>query len=264
MGTIAVTGSASGIGAATTDRLQADGHQVIGVDLHDADVVADLATPEGRGDAVAAVTERCGGVLDGLVTCAGLGALPSRPGSLLVEVNYFGTVELLADLRPALARGTNPSAVAIASNSTTIQPGMPIALIDALLAPDRELARRLADEAETLAPYPCTKVAVSRFVRRNATKDEWIGAGIRLNAVSPGLITTALSDEQFADDYVGPLISSFPVPLGRPGRPAEMAALIAFLLGPESSFFCGSIVLSDGGSEALLRPDDWPAPWMPS
>jgi len=210
------------------------------------------------------VTEAGEGVLDGLVTCAGLGALPSRAGSLLVEVNYFGAVDLLAGLRPALAAGTDAAVVAIASNSTTIQPGMPLALIDAMVAGDREQARQLADEAETLAPYPCTKVALSRWLRRHAPTDDWIGAGIRLNAISPGLVTTPLSDEQFGDEYVGPLISQFPVPIGRPGRPAEIAALVAFLLGPEASFFVGSIVLCDGGSEALLRPDDWPAPWMPT
>ena len=35
----------------------------------------------------------------------------------------------------------------------------------------------------------------------------------------------------------------------------------AFLLGPEARYLCGSIVLADGGSEALLRPDHWPASW---
>ena len=36
---------------------------------------------------------------------------------------------------------------------------------------------------------------------------------------------------------------------------------MAFLLGPESSLLCGSIVFADGGTDALLRTDDWPAPW---
>ena len=46
--TIAVTGSASGMGAATRAVLEADGQRVIGVDLRDAEVVADLSTAEGR------------------------------------------------------------------------------------------------------------------------------------------------------------------------------------------------------------------------
>ena len=44
----------------------------------------------------------CDGVLDGLVTCAGLAGAPSRAGSLLASVNYFGSIELLEALRPAL------------------------------------------------------------------------------------------------------------------------------------------------------------------
>ena len=38
-----------------------------------------------------------------------------------------------------------------------------------------------------------------------------------------------------------------------------------YLLGPEARFFCGSLLFADGGTDALLRPDDWPTPWeLPS
>jgi NAD(P)-dependent dehydrogenase (short-subunit alcohol dehydrogenase family) len=92
---------------------------------------------------------------------------------------------------------------------------------------------------------------------------DWIGGGIRLNAVAPGLIETALIAEGRADATVGPLLDLFPIPAGRSGQPDEVAALIAFLLGPESSLLCGSIVFADGGTDALLRANDWPAPWEP-
>jgi len=95
MGTIVITGSGSGIGAATTARLRADGHTVIGVDLRGAEIEADLGTPEGRAHAIAEITERSGGAINGFVPCAGISGLPGRPASLLVSVNYFGTVELL-------------------------------------------------------------------------------------------------------------------------------------------------------------------------
>jgi NAD(P)-dependent dehydrogenase (short-subunit alcohol dehydrogenase family) len=75
------------------------------------------------------------------------------------------------------------------------------------------------------------------------------------------MIDTAMIAEGRADATVGPLLEMFPIPLGRPGRPEEMAALIAFLLGPDAGFFCGSVVFADGGTDALLRTDDWPAAW---
>lgn len=261
MGTVAVTGSASGIGAAVTARLAADGVRVVGVDRREAEVVADLSTPDGRVAAVTGVLERCGDGLDGLVTCAGMGGLPDRAGSLLVEVNYFGTVEMLTGLRPALAAGTSPAAVAIASNAATIQPGVPDGLVAALLAGDRPTARAQADEAGSVAAYAATKVAVARWARRQATAGAWAGAGIRLNAVAPGMVATPLVDEQRADATMAPLLDALPIPLGRPARPEELAAVVAFLLGDGASFLCGTVLLADGGSEALLRPDAWPAPW---
>ena len=57
-GVYAVTGSASGMGSAVAALLRADGHTVIGVDLRDADVIADLSTPQGRADAAAGVLDR--------------------------------------------------------------------------------------------------------------------------------------------------------------------------------------------------------------
>ena len=57
MATCVISGSASGIGAATRERLQADGFEVIGIDIRDAEVIADLSKPEERTAAVAAVLE---------------------------------------------------------------------------------------------------------------------------------------------------------------------------------------------------------------
>ena len=262
MGTYAVTGSASGIGAATASLLRTQGHEVIGVDLAGADVDADLSTPAGRQAAVAAVAEQCGGVLDGAVPCAGLGPIPDRPGSRIVAVNYFGTVEVLDGLRPLLAAAPSPAVVAISSNSTTTTPGVPTDLVELCLAGDEPAARRRADELGGLVgPYPASKLALARWVRRSAVTDDWVGAGIRLNAVAPGMVETAMVAEGRADPTVGPLLEQFPIPVGRAGRPEEIASLIGFLLGPDAGFFCGSVVFADGGTDALLRTDAWPAAW---
>jgi NAD(P)-dependent dehydrogenase (short-subunit alcohol dehydrogenase family) len=254
----AVTGSASGIGAAVRARLVDAGHRVIGVDRVDADVVADLSTREGRLEAIEAVTAACGGELAGLVTCAGVAGLPGRLASLLVSVNYFGTVEVAEGLREPLAAGSG-GVVAISSNSTTCQPGFSLELVEACLAGDETVAGAVADRAESLVAYPATKTAIARWIRRNATKPEWIGAGVRLNALSPGLVETPLAAEQRNDPTIGPLVAMFPLPMGRGGAPAEIAEAADFLL--HNQFCVGTVLLIDGGTEALLRADAWPTRW---
>src|SRR5436305_13368801 len=101
--TYVVTGSASGMGAATKFRLESDGHEVIGIDVRDAEVTFDLGTPDGRTNAIEAVYQYADGAIDGLVTFAGLAGTTTRPGSIVASVNYFGSVALLDGLRPALA-----------------------------------------------------------------------------------------------------------------------------------------------------------------
>ncbi len=221
-----------------------------------------MGTAEGRARAIADITELSHGRLAGLVTCAGYAGAPWREGSLLASVNYFGSIELLAGLRPLLlSGGPGAAAVAISSNSTTVQPDIPAAVVDACLEHDEERARRLADEAGSLRTYPATKLAVAYWVRRQATGAEWAGSGLRLNAIAPGMIETPMITDMRADPDVGPLLDMLPVPVGRTGRPEEIAALIGFLLGPDGGYFCGSVVFCDGGSDALLRPNDAPAPW---
>ena len=260
MRTVVVTGSASGMGAATKARLEADGQRVIGVDLREADVLADLGTPAGRAAAVDEVGERSGGALDGVVTWAGLAGLSDRPGSLVASVNYFGTVALLEGLRPLLAAGDRPAAVAISSNSTTVQPGVPMDVVERCLDGDEDGARAAADAVGSLATYPATKTAIAWWVRRNAPTDAWAGAGITLNAVAPGAIETPLLQSVRDDRVVGEFVDAFPIPIGRKGTADEVAAFVQFLLGPDARFFCGSVLFVDGGTDAQARPDDFPIP----
>ncbi len=261
MGSIVVTGAASGIGRASAERLRASGHHVITVDRHRADVTADLGRPDGRQAALAAVREACDGYLHGLVTCAGLTGLPGRPGSELASVNYFGTVELCEGLRPELAATGRGAVVALSSHAATIQPSPPLTLVKACLAGDEERARTIADEVGSLAAYPATKLAVARWLRRQAPTEAWAGQGVRLNALAPGMTETPMVEEGRADAQVAPLLAMVPIPMQRTGRPEDLAALIEFLLGPHAGYLCGSVIVVDGGTEALLRPDDWPAPW---
>ena len=81
MANVAISGSATGIGAACRERLEGEGHRVVGIDLRDAEVIADLSTDAGRRSAVAETLERFSGKLDRSLLCAGLGGAVI-PGSV--------------------------------------------------------------------------------------------------------------------------------------------------------------------------------------
>ncbi len=158
--TVAVTGSASGIGAAVRVRLEAAGDRVIGIDLRDAEVVADLSGRPGRAAASQAITAACGGRLDGFAACAGVGP-HVRTRELIPGVGYFGAVELLDSLLGALTAGHQPGAVVIASNSAGLIPPDE-ALLDALMAGDEEAAARAAAVLDGVTVYGVTKRALTR------------------------------------------------------------------------------------------------------
>lgn len=262
MGTYAITGSASGMGRETARRLRDGGHTVIGVDIKDADVVADLSTPHGRNEAAARVLAAAGGRLDGAVLAAGLG--PSRGKDRvrqIAQVNYFGVAELLSAWREALAAAEGAKVVVVASNSTTTMPAVPGRAVKALLAHDADRALRAVRLFGPAAPtmmYGASKIAVSRWVRRHAVLPEWAGSGVRLNALAPGAIMTPLLAEQLSDPRQAKAVQSFPVPVGGFGDPGQMADWMCFMLSDAADFLCGTVVFVDGGTDAYFRPDDWP------
>ena len=71
--------------------------------------------------------------------------------------------------------------------------------------------------------YPASKAALAWWARREGVKDEWIGAGIRLNSVAPGKIATAMTEQLAADPVFGPLSEAYPTAIGRDGRAEEIA-----------------------------------------
>ncbi len=222
MSVIAITGSASGIGAALSEVLRENGHSVIGIDRSRAEIEADLSTAQGREEAVAAVLERCGGVLDGLFD--------------------------------ALSRGRHPAAVVVGSVAAT-QPGVGAQpMVKAMLDGDEALAMELAEQdGQTHLAYASSKYAVTCLARRKAV--EWARRGVRLNVVAPGAVETPLLQASKDDPRYGESTRRFVAPLGRNSEPAEVAEVIAFLLSEKSSFIQGSVLFVDGGMDALVRPD---------
>ena len=251
--TTAITGSASGIGAATRKRLEVDGDRVIGVDVRDAEVTADLSTKAGRLAAVVGVLEQSQGRLDRLVLSAGVGA-HVRPPSRIASVNYFGAVEVMDGLFGALQRGSQPAAVAIASNSAQMMPMDDLPYVKALLDLDEKEACRIIDQADDpVLAYLGSKNALGKAVRRRAVR--WAEEGVRLNAVAPGPVRTPLLQGDMDDPLTGQAVRELNVPMGRIGEPHEIAELVAFLLGPSGSWIHGSIYFIDGGIDAEIRPD---------
>lgn len=260
MGTFAVTGAASGMAKAAVEKLRAAGHTAVTVDLADADVTADLSTPAGRRGAAADVLTACSGRLDGAVLAAGLGPTPGAE-RMITEVNFFGVVDLLEAWRPALAAADRAKVVVFSSNSSTTVPAVPRRAVRALLAGDADRALRaypLFGRAAPAMAYAASKIAVSRWVRRNAVTRDWAGAGIRLNALAPGAIMTPMLERQLATPQEAKRIEWFPVPIGGFGDAGQLADWVVFMVSDSADFLCGSVVFVDGGSDAYFRSDDWP------
>lgn len=251
MSTIVVTGAASGIGAATRERLSHEGHQVIGVDRNETDVVADLGSVEGRLAAVEKIRAACGGTLDGVVSAAGLG--PYDEAKAVARVNYFGAVAMLDDLRDMLAKGTEPAAVAISSIGAVFVDLMIPEFIEACLNGNEDAAQTAIEGRDGNSAYVNAKHALALAVRRRA--QAWAEVGIRLNAVAPGSTETPMLDRLHADPVMSEPVKALPIPMGRTAPPVELASTIAFLLGPDARYVHGTILHVDGGSDAIVRPD---------
>lgn len=245
--TIAITGSGSGIGAATAAALRAAGHDIIGIDLRNADITVDLTDPAARAEAVEAVLERSGGALDALILCAGVGPQVPDP-NLVVEINYRAAVALLDAFLPALQKGENPAAVVVSSVAST-----------QIKWEDNPIAK--GNEAEAFAQagdfaghyaYASSKNAVTVAVRERAVT--WGAAGVRLNTVAPGSVETPLLQAGLDDPRYGEAIRNFVAPIGRNGKPEEIASLIAYLVGSQAGFIHGAQFVIDGGIDAQTRP----------
>jgi NAD(P)-dependent dehydrogenase (short-subunit alcohol dehydrogenase family) len=265
--TYVVTGAASGIGAATTSYLRERGGRVIACDLRNADVIADLATSEGRAELVEAVTRLSGGRIDAIVANAGGG-----PPQTSLSLNFFGAVATLEGLRPLLASSPEPRAVAVSS----IASFSPVEqrLVEACLSMDEPAAiaagyefaakngpldAMKADEVAKLGLdlYSNAKHALNRWCRRVAVKPDWAGAGIPLNVVAPGIIDTPAAAYILSDPGTRAAMGQM-VPLrgAYPGRPEQMAAILAWCVSAENGLMTGHVLSVDGGFECLMRGEN--------
>jgi glucose 1-dehydrogenase len=239
---VLVTGASRGIGRAICLRLASQGAQVVACASAHADeldavvataasqggrvipLIGNLADPATPARLVAQAVAALGG-LDAVVSNAGV----SRPSTLvnlaledwdyLLAVNARAPWLLAKAAYPAL-RESRGSFVSIASMSgVQPYPGM--------------------------GAYSPSKAAVLMLIRTLA--QEWAADGIRVNAISPGLIHTPLTARVYADAPTKAKRETL-VPLHRIGDPdADIAGLVSFLIGPDAGYITGQNLLADGG-----------------
>ena len=216
-----VTGTSSGIGAAIADRLLREGWRVTGLSRTD---------PGGR---PAAFTHRAVDLLDAEALRGAVEGL--RPAALVHAAGLMRTAPL-GSLDPAAGAGMWRLHVDVASRlADAIVPGMEdggrVVLIGS----------RTAAGAAGRSQYAATKAALVGMARSWAA--ELAPRGITVNVVAP-----AATDTPMLCDPGRAGVSPRLPPIGRLIDPAEVAALTAFLLGPEAGAITGQQIVICGGS----------------
>jgi len=173
-----VSGAASGIGALVRKRLETQGYDVIGIDLKNTEVTADLSTAAGREAAIADALEKCGGKIDRMVLAAGL--------------------------------ATNGRSVVIGSNSSQMRTDPNNPMVEAMLEGDEGKAMEAIGDQHAAGVYGHSKHAVTRAVRRRAA--EWGALGITVNVIAPGPTETAMLQGVKDHPTISKSLDMIPIP----------------------------------------------------
>jgi NAD(P)-dependent dehydrogenase (short-subunit alcohol dehydrogenase family) len=240
----AVTGAGDGIGSATATAFARSGHAVCLIDI-DATKAAERARELGDGHLalgcdvaneadVKGVFAKIGwqfGRLDVLVNNAGIGSphLPTIAQTLesfekVLSIHLGGSFLCAREAHPLLKAGGHGAIVNISS-----------------IAGITGLPRRNA--------YGAAKAGIAMMTKSLAC--EWAADGIRVNAIAPGFVATALVKKLEADGFVDAPRLRRRIPMGRLADPAEIAEAIQFLASRAASYITGTVLSVDGGWAAF-------------
>ncbi len=244
--TALVTGGTRGIGKGITDRLRAGGARVLVAarsapagQPEDDVVIADVSTSTGVAALAAEALDRVGGIDILVHNVGGSGqheggaeALTDDDWQSAFEHNLFGAVRLDRAIIPGMVTRGSGAIVHI----TSIQRRAPL---------------------PTTLPYAAAKAALTNYSK--ALANELAPKGIRVNAVCPGFIETeaaramveeiaSINDVTLDEARTQIMDSIGGIPLGAPGRPADVGELVAFMVSDRAAYITGAEYVIDGGS----------------
>jgi len=244
---VLVTGGSEGIGGAIVQRLSDAGAIVAATARRTPAstsaavfVAADVSTAEGVSRVVSEIQERLGGV-DIIVSNVGGASAPAGGFAVLgddewqraLDTNLLAAVRFDRALLPGMLKQKSGAIVHV----TSIQRRLPL--------------------FESTIAYAAAKAALSNYSK--ALSKEVGPKGVRVNAVAPGMIETdatrrmvqRLAEQHGKDEKAareGLMKSLGGIPIGRPGRPEEVAELVGFLVSPRAASIHGAEIVIDGGT----------------
>lgn len=229
----------------TVDALADDGHDVTSA-------VTDVSSPEAV--STLAKTAASLGPVTQVVHTAGLSPVQASPAAIL-RVDLLGVALVLEEFGQVISDGG--AGVVISSMA---------AHLGAPLTAEQETALAVTPAGDLLdLPFARPQMMIdpglayglakrASHVRVRAASVAWGQRGARINSVSPGVVSTAMGRAELSAAS-GPMMRAMigASAIGRVGTPDDIAAAVAFLLGPGACFITGTDLLVDGGVVAALR-----------